>query len=63
MVVLQQPIPREASPMQDASPDFNFPFPPYPTQKELMKRIYSTIDSREIGILESPTGTVFKCIV
>ncbi|XP_050667566.1 ATP-dependent DNA helicase DDX11 isoform X5 [Leptidea sinapis] len=38
-------------------PVFNFPFEPYDIQKKFMKELYFTIDNREIGIFESPTGT------
>jgi Rad3-related DNA helicase len=37
---------------------FNFPYKPYDIQLDLMKKIWSTIDSGNIGIFESPTGTV-----
>ncbi|KAF0697851.1 Aste57867_11491 [Aphanomyces stellatus] len=36
---------------------FNFPFPPYSIQEDLMKQIYETISQSKIGIFESPTGT------
>jgi len=40
-------------------PDFGFPYPrPYSIQLDLMKALYQTIDNRQIGIFESPTGTV-----
>jgi len=37
---------------------FEFPFPPYEIQIELMHHIYSTIENRKVGVFESPTGTV-----
>jgi len=35
-----------------------FPFPPYGIQLELMRRIYTTLDTGGVGVFESPTGTV-----
>lgn len=37
--------------------DFNFPFPPYEVQQNFMKSLYNIIENKQIGILESPTGT------
>lgn len=39
--------------------NFNFSFPgeAYSVQKELMTAIYDTIEGRQIGLFESPTGT------
>ncbi|KAH7904949.1 DNA repair helicase [Hygrophoropsis aurantiaca] len=35
-----------------------FPYdPPYPIQSELMQHIYSSIEQRQVTIVESPTGT------
>eukprot|EP01083_Nonionella_stella_P264951 898105_1 len=34
-----------------------FPFTPYDVQSQLMDAIYSAIDSKSIGLFESPTGT------
>ncbi|CAM9185047.1 unnamed protein product, partial [Ectocarpus sp. 13 AM-2016] len=39
-------------------PDIPFPFEPYDVQKQLMRKIYSTLENGGIGIFESPTGTV-----
>ncbi|CAM9799349.1 unnamed protein product, partial [Ectocarpus fasciculatus] len=38
-------------------PDIPFPFEPYDVQKQLMRKIYSTLEKGGIGIFESPTGT------
>lgn len=48
------PVPREAR----APGAFPFPHAPYPIQLEFMTALYDTIDRRQIGIFESPTGTV-----
>lgn len=37
---------------------FDFPFKPYQIQYEFMKKLYQLIESRSLGIFESPTGTV-----
>lgn len=36
---------------------FEFPFSPYPIQHEFMSNLYSTIELKQLGIFESPTGT------
>lgn len=36
---------------------FEFPFTPYGIQQEFMENLYKVIESRQIGIFESPTGT------
>ena len=38
--------------------DFHFPFEPYDIQNQFMSEMYKTIESKKIGIFESPTGTV-----
>lgn len=37
--------------------EFNFPFPPYHIQQQLMSELYTVLEQKEIGIFESPTGT------
>lgn len=37
---------------------FPFPFPPYDIRVGFMKNVYECLESRGIGIFESPTGTV-----
>ena len=44
--------------MQPASRDFHHPFKPYNIQLEFMTALYDCIDQRQVGIFESPTGTV-----
>ncbi|KXJ75242.1 hypothetical protein RP20_CCG012073 [Aedes albopictus] len=42
----------------DTGEGFQFPFAtPYPIQLDLMRSLYSTVDGRQVGIFESPTGT------
>lgn len=41
----------------DTPNDYEFPFPPYKIQKELMEAVYDTLTQKSIGIFESPTGT------
>lgn len=40
--------------------DFHHPFTPYNVQEEFMKTVYGVLEqgAGQIGILESPTGTV-----
>ena len=38
--------------------EFPFPFQPYSIQNEFMQQIYQTLEKGDIGIFESPTGTV-----
>ena len=42
----------------DVPEDFHHPFQPYQLQNDFMKALYATIDSKSVGIFESPTGTV-----
>ena len=37
--------------------NFKFPFEPYSIQVDFMKQLYETIETKKIGIFESPTGT------
>lgn len=36
---------------------FNHPYKPYDIQLDFMKTLYSTLESKKVGIFESPTGT------
>jgi len=36
----------------------SFPYAPYSIQLDLMKALYTAIESRKVAIMESPTGTV-----
>ncbi len=38
--------------------EFPFPFAPYPIQLDFMKNLYSALEGNQVGIFESPTGTV-----
>lgn len=40
--------------------DFHHPFTPYDVQEQFMKAVYRTLETGDgqVGILESPTGTV-----
>jgi chromosome transmission fidelity protein 1 len=42
--------------------DFNHPFTPYDVQEQFMKAVYNVLETGDgqIGILESPTGTVSR---
>jgi hypothetical protein len=40
--------------------DFHHPFTPYQIQTDFMKALYSTLESKSVGIFESPTGTVIE---
>ncbi|XP_058825535.1 ATP-dependent DNA helicase DDX11 [Topomyia yanbarensis] len=37
--------------------DYLFPFAPYDIQLDLMRSLYSVVESGQVGIFESPTGT------
>lgn len=37
---------------------FLFPFTPYQIQEEFMKNLYITLEKGQLGVFESPTGTV-----
>lgn len=42
----------------DTGDGFQFPFAtPYSIQLDLMRSLYSTVENRQVGIFESPTGT------
>lgn len=40
--------------------DFNHPYTPYDVQEQFMRTVYNVLEkgNGQIGILESPTGTV-----
>jgi chromosome transmission fidelity protein 1 len=38
------------------SKDFNFPFEPYPIQRQFMTELYQAIEQSKVAIFESPTG-------
>lgn len=41
----------------DESPkSFHHPYTPYQIQLDFMKALYATLNSKKIGIFESPTG-------
>lgn len=48
--------PIKAKPQAD-SHQFNFPYPPYDIQLDLMKVAYDSYDNSKFALLESPTGT------
>jgi hypothetical protein len=35
-----------------------FPYPPYDIQQQFMINVVDTLDNRQIGLFESPTGTL-----
>jgi hypothetical protein len=42
----------------DPPNEFHHPFTPYPIQQDFMQALYTTLESKSVGIFESPTGTV-----
>lgn len=44
-------------------PVFLFPFQPYDIQQKFMDELYKTIENKNLGIFESPTGTVSEHII
>lgn len=36
--------------------EFPFPFPAYGVQKQLMAKLFETIENGSVGVFESPTG-------
>lgn len=38
--------------------NFEFPFTPYNIQHEFMSKLYEVIENKQLGVFESPTGTV-----
>lgn len=47
--------------LMEAPDDFHHPFQPYPIQRDFMRSLYAVIESKAVGIFESPTGTVLAC--
>ena len=47
----------EAEELQPPS-EFPFPFQPYDIQKDFMHHLYMALERGNVGIFESPTGTV-----
>ena len=41
---------------------FPFPFPPYDIQEHFMTTLFHVLEDGNVGIFESPTGTVGDCI-
>ena len=37
--------------------EFAFPFEPWPIQIDFMRELYKTLDTKRVGLFESPTGT------
>lgn len=35
-----------------------FPYPPYEIQQQLMINLYEALQQKQVGLFESPTGTV-----
>lgn len=38
--------------------EFPFPFPPYDIQTHFMRALFDVLEKGQLGIFESPTGTV-----
>ena len=38
--------------------DFHHPYTPYEVQEQFMRTVYDVLEKGQVGILESPTGTV-----
>ena len=51
-------LPQGESAAADKPLFFPFPFPPYDIQDDFMKTLYHVLENGEVGIFESPTGTV-----
>lgn len=41
-----------------APEEFPFPFPPYDIQRDFMRALFDVLEKGQLGIFESPTGTV-----
>lgn len=44
--------------MIDGPRDFHHPYVPYDIQERFMSTVYQVLEKGNVGILESPTGTV-----
>lgn len=44
--------------MAEPEGGFPFPFEPYDVQRQLMRAMWEAIETRKVGVFESPTGTV-----
>lgn len=53
----QRPAKAVGRKVADQLHEFNFPYPPYEIQLDLMKAAYETYDKSKFALLESPTGT------
>ena len=50
----------DVKPYEEAALDFHHPYTPYDVQLEFMRAAYDVLEkgNGQVGILESPTGTV-----
>ena len=52
------PLPGSESVTKNQPLFFPFPFPPYDIQEDFMNSLFHVLENGEVGIFESPTGTV-----